>query len=239
MFTILKSGRVELGTLPPEDLTCDNCGHQQADMGRDVACEECGERMPEGAAATEKEIGCRKDLKALIEEAPGSFAVKLWNQLPGVTPILTPKFRNRATAVERIWNKLAELYPDAILPEDMPKKKQRGGYARKRTAARADKRPGKVAKNPRKALAKASRVLPNGGKSAWAQELTEALRKRFNPGQEFSLEDVYKLIPAFQRRHKENHHIAARLRTTLAQDLRGQGIVKAAKGKQRGRYVMG
>lgn len=31
----------------PAWLTCPYCGNQQTDMGKNVACEECGERMPE------------------------------------------------------------------------------------------------------------------------------------------------------------------------------------------------
>lgn len=30
-----------------ELITCECCGNEQADMGKNVACEECGERMPE------------------------------------------------------------------------------------------------------------------------------------------------------------------------------------------------
>lgn len=39
---------------PAEDLlfvTCEECGHEQADMGHAVACEERGETMPTNAPA--------------------------------------------------------------------------------------------------------------------------------------------------------------------------------------------
>ncbi len=28
-------------------ITCEDCGHEQPDMGKNVACEECGALMPE------------------------------------------------------------------------------------------------------------------------------------------------------------------------------------------------
>ena len=36
---------------PLEFVTCEECGHEQADMGRNVKCEECGARMPRPARA--------------------------------------------------------------------------------------------------------------------------------------------------------------------------------------------
>lgn len=177
----------------------------------------------------------KKGLGAIIQAHPGEWSVMLWNHLPGVTPINTPKFRNRSTAIERIWGKLCELYPDAVPSEEMPKAKVR----RAAIVPKAPSHSKRAANPPRDSKTRQSTprqtVNSNGRASAWATELTEALRKRFNPGEDFALEDVYKLIPVFQRRHKENHHIAARLRTTLAQDLRGQGVVKSLK---RGQYRM-
>lgn len=165
-----------------------------------------------------------KELDDIIRDLPGVRAVALWNNLPGVTPILTPKFRNRSTAVERIWNKLRDLYPNSIpqtvsvdptpetaITEDVPKSK---------TAVKQAAKP--VAKSPKKRGV------------SWAAELEAELRKKFNPGDTFELSDVYKLVPIFQRRRPDNHHVAARLRTTLAQDLRGKGAVKTTgKGKYR------
>jgi hypothetical protein len=183
----------------------------------------------------------RLDLDCVISGKPGEWAVMLWNQLPGVTPIHTPpgepaaKFRNKQTAVERIWKKLCEIYPAAVVQratiEDVPKETK---LARAIKGAKSVS-PEKVA--PRKNSTFKAPGNGAGRKSAWAEELTEELRKRFKPGEDFELADVYKLIPAFQRRHKENHHIAARLRTTLAQDLRGNGIVKSV-GSGRGKYRM-
>lgn len=155
------------------------------------------------------------DLDTIIHDAPGERAVAIWNNLPGVTPITTKKFRNRSTAVERIWNKLAELFPGelpVIVPDDPP-----------------------MPQTKAKTQTKSKAVAPKAVKGGWAADLAFELRKRFQPGDAFTLEDVYKLIPAFQRRHKDNHHVAARLRTTLARELRGKGIVKAIS---RGKYKM-
>lgn len=184
-------------------------------------------------------INSKVELAALIGAKPGEWAVKLWNQLPGVTPIHTPpgeptaKFRNKQTAVDRIWAKLCELYPDAVNSEDMPKAKTHAKTVFRAASHRGRTR--KASSHPKSSKGKTRETgTKNGRKSRWAEELTEALRKQFNPGDSFELHDVYKLIPQFQRRHKENHHVAARLRTTLAQDLRGAGIVKTnGKGKYR------
>jgi hypothetical protein len=104
---------------------------------------------PEGQETFHDQNG----LACLVRDHPGAWAVKLWNQLPGVTPINTPKFRNRQTAVERIWNKLAELYPDAILPEDMPTHNERRNRPR-RTKAPAKRR---LFKTPHKATGDVSK----------------------------------------------------------------------------------
>lgn len=176
-------------------------------------------------------------LSDILYRHPGEWAVKLWNQLPGVTPIHTPpgeptaKFRNKQTAIDRIWAKLCELYPDAVNSEDMPKKRNPNAKAAKASTNPRILPKGPSASHSRRNQGTATRN-GNGRKSRWAEELTEALRKQFNPGDSFELQDVYKMIPQFQRRHPENKHIAARLRATLAQDLRGSGIVKSsAKGK--------
>jgi Dam-replacing HTH domain len=182
---------------------------------------------PIGSEAKPEDSGTwirnRTDLEVHINVQPGEYAVSLWNSLPGVVPITTKKFRNRATAVERIWKKLTELWPDAVpeservTTEDVPKLKAK--TKPRHQAAKKTTKP------------KTERKSREGG---WAAELEAELRKHYNPGDAFELADVYKLIPVFQRRHKENHHVAARLRTTLAQDLRGKGIVKqTGKGKYR------
>lgn len=162
-------------------------------------------------------------LSDILYSSPGERAVEIWNSLPGVVPITSKKFRNRATAIDRIWKKLTEQWPDAIPPEsratteDVPKPKAVTKTKPKHQAAKKTAKP------------KAERKPREGG---WATELEAELRKQFQPGDTFALADIYKLIPAFQRRHKENHHIAARLRTTLAQDLRAKSIVKqTGKGK--------
>lgn len=161
------------------------------------------------------QVASWKDLDAAIQQQPGEFAVKIWNSLaeeePRVEPIQTKKFRNRQTAVERLWKRLMQLYPDGILLEDMPQ--PNAGLALKRAKTAKDAKP----------------------KISWATELETELRKKFKPGDSFKLPEVYKLIPAFQRRHQKNQHIAARLRTTLAQDLRGRGIVKSTR---KGQYRM-
>lgn len=83
---------------------------------------------PRGQSADPDDSGThvanREDLATLIQAKPGEWSVTLWNHLPGVTPINTPKFRNRSTAIDRIWGKLCELYPDAVPSEEMPTQAQ-------------------------------------------------------------------------------------------------------------------
>jgi len=208
--------------------------------------------MEPDPADTGTPIAGKAALEVLIDSKPGEWAVRFWNSLPGVVPIQAsaheqsrgrlPKFRNRETAVNRIWGKLCKLFPDAILESDKVMAKQHEIKHQKK-ASSADQRiaPSRSQTSKRKP-SHARRATTSDGNnkprraSSWASELETELRERFKPGEDFTLEDVYKLVPAFQRRHKENHHIAARLRTTLAQDLRGNGIVKSTG---RGKYRMG
>ena len=54
---------------------------------------------------------CAYHLKAsdmvVAEELPTSQLVEIWNALPGVTPVR--KFKDRATAISRIWKSVSEL----------------------------------------------------------------------------------------------------------------------------------
>jgi Dam-replacing HTH domain len=184
-------------------------------------------------------VHSQADLAAVIHAHPGEWAVLLWNQLPGTLAIHVPpgertaKFRNRTTATQRIWAKLCELYPATKekkrdVDQHRPTQKRRTGtnvVGSDKIGTRKRNHSGERTKSPQ---GQAHRL-------SWTEELTTELRKRFQPGQDFTLRDIYELVPGFQRHHKDNHHIAARLRTTLAQDLRGAGVVKSLR---RGQYRM-
>jgi len=177
----------------------------------------------------------RAELAAILDAHPGSRAVAIWNNLPGVQKIeaspkeiargRAPKFRNRETAVSRIWGKLSELYPDAILAENMPKTK---GKREKTKAEVSESTPGSNYKRtrhgsrPRNAI---KRENAGSRKSGWAEELAAKLTEDYRAGQSFSVEDVYGMESHFKRLHKENKAIRPKLRQTLAV-LRGRGFLK-------------
>jgi Dam-replacing HTH domain len=175
-----------------------------------------------GSEATSEDSGTpihsQTELAAFLNSKSGEWSVALWNQLPGVTLIYPPpgepsaKFRNKQTAVERIWRKLCELYPAAVLhpaiTEDVPKAKT---TSRPRAAKQA--------------------TNGTGRKSAWAEELQQKLTEEFRAGQEFNISQVYEFVPYFKKLHRDNGAIEAKLRQTLSV-LRGQGVLKqTGRGK--------
>ena len=194
-------------------------------FGRGNITAEDMSQIPDGALA----FDTPKQLSDILHHSPGSRAVAIWNQLPGVVPIQTPKFRNRSTAVERIWKKLTELFPETagrVTTEDVPKK------------TKPTRKPKAEAKTKGKRGIARHRLQENSPRkpreSAWATQLHEQLAKTMKPGQEFGLAEVYAMVPHFRKLHRENHHLEARLRTTLSQDLCGSGKVKwLGKGKYR------
>jgi hypothetical protein len=50
-----------------------------------------------------------QELAALAATWPGSRLVEIWNKLKGVTPVA--KFKDRKTAVSRIWNAIQKIEP--------------------------------------------------------------------------------------------------------------------------------
>jgi 5-methylcytosine-specific restriction protein B len=58
----------------------------------------------------------------------------------------------------------------------------------------------------------------------WNDDLRAAIDSRWQPGDIFSLADIYALEPEFQTAHPDNHHIREKLRQTL-QRLRDQGVI--------------
>lgn len=62
-------------------------------------------RVPAGGA----KFATQDDLTALAENWSGAQLVQIWNNLPGVRPVR--KFRDRGTAVRRIWRALQGLEP--------------------------------------------------------------------------------------------------------------------------------
>ena len=62
-----------------------------------------------GAATRPNEItfSTEEQLALVAEYFPTSRLVEIWNALPGVTPV--KKFKDRATAISRIWKAVSEL----------------------------------------------------------------------------------------------------------------------------------
>jgi hypothetical protein len=58
-----------------------------------------------------------QELAELAANWPTARLIDIWNSLPGVTPVT--KFKDRKTAVTRIWNAIRILSPDIVI-EDNP-----------------------------------------------------------------------------------------------------------------------
>ena len=73
----------------------------------------------ENADATENAECFRNEaeLAKLAADWPGARLIDIWNRLPGATPV--KKFKDRATAVSRIWRELQSLgeQPETKTPE--------------------------------------------------------------------------------------------------------------------------
>ncbi len=84
--------------------------------------------VPEGSTAFHSE----KELLKATGDWPASRLVTIWNRLPGVTAVR--KFKDRATAVSRIWKEAQKLPPVA----EGPGKKVRASKATQDTAKISD-----------------------------------------------------------------------------------------------------
>src|ERR1700722_18960576 len=56
-----------------------------------------------------------QELAALAATWPGNRLVEIWNKLKGVTPVT--KFKDRKTAVSRIWNAIEKIEPMVRSPK--------------------------------------------------------------------------------------------------------------------------
>jgi hypothetical protein len=70
-------------------------------------------------------------------------------------------------------------------------------------------------------------------RSLWVKQVAELLAQRFQPGEQFTVQDVYSLIPALQLLHPKNRTIRGRLRVVLSHNLTASGTVQSLT---RGRY---
>lgn len=72
-------------------------------------------------------------------------------------------------------------------------------------------------------------------RGAWAGNVAAELRKHFQPGQEFTVQDSYCVVPALQALYPNNRTIRGRLRVMIAYDLVCNGTIQRVK---HGRYRM-
>jgi hypothetical protein len=116
----------------------------------------------EEAAATATpfdSFNSQPELAELAKTWPAERLVAIWNSLPGVTP--TKKFKDRKTAIRRIWERIQGLgAPEQPQPAKTARKAK--GGARLATGAPAK------AKAPKKTTA--AKNAPKGKKAAKAQE---------------------------------------------------------------------
>ena len=111
-------------------------------------------------------FGSQEELAQLAASWPSSRLTELWNSLPGVAPV--KKFKNRTTALARIWKAAQALTPpvapqgahDAPKAARTPKKATQGG---KRHTARKGR---KERKAPKAAAGKKAATARRGGKEA-------------------------------------------------------------------------
>src|SRR5215211_1373296 len=59
----------------------------------------------------------------------------------------------------------------------------------------------------------------------WNEELQNELESKWQPGEEFSLPEVYEFESHFSQLHPENHHVKEKLRQTL-QHLRDKDVLE-------------
>lgn len=83
-----------------------------------------GDRKPEGA----NHFSSLDELGQVTEQWPASRLVRLWNGLPGVTPV--KRFTDRKTALNRIWNALQ----DGSTKSSLRSKASRKSGARSKTS---------------------------------------------------------------------------------------------------------
>jgi hypothetical protein len=113
----------------------------------------------EAAAATATpfdSFNSQQELAGLVADWPAERLVAIWNSLPGVAP--TKKFKDRTTAISRMWERIQGL-GEAAKPKE--ERKAKGGtQAAKGTPAKA--------KATKKAIA--TKKAPKDKKAAKAQE---------------------------------------------------------------------
>jgi hypothetical protein len=121
-------------------------------------------------------FGSQKELAQLAASWPSNRLIEIWNSLPGVVPV--KKFKDRTTALARIW-KAAQALTPPVAPQGAhgapkatrtPKKATKGG----KRAPDAPK-----AKGSRKKATAAKKASParKGGKKAGGQEAREGSKK--------------------------------------------------------------
>src|SRR5882724_4388409 len=95
---------------------------------------------PNGAELKLREQGfaSEKELATLAGAWPGARLIKIWNGLPGATPV--KKFTDRKKAVARIWKSIQSLVP-AAEPDTSSEALQAEEASAKKTAPKSAKTP--------------------------------------------------------------------------------------------------
>src|SRR5712692_3132519 len=75
------------------------------DADNNISALRPGEQAPAGEGP--EEFKSREELGKLAEGWPAERLVEVWNSVPGVTPVR--KFKDRQTAVARIWKAIQSL----------------------------------------------------------------------------------------------------------------------------------
>ena len=129
-----------------------------------------------GTATPFDSFSSEREWAELASAWPGTRLVEIWNTLPGITPV--QKFRNRNTAIRRIWARIQRLgesvQPTAAQPASAGAQAPQGAPMRARASQKAN--PVKVAPK-RKRATKVEPVTPPREGSKAAQVIALLRRK--------------------------------------------------------------
>jgi len=128
----------------------------------------------EAAAATATPFDSftsEQELAELTTGWPADRLLAIWNSLPGITPV--KKFKDRKTAISRIWSRIQTLgESEEPKPESTAKPK-----AERKTKGGARAAKGAPAKGKASKKATAAKGAPKGKKAAKAQEAAAGPRE--------------------------------------------------------------
>jgi hypothetical protein len=130
--------------------------------------------LADASSATPTPFDCFASEQELAELAcswPSERLVSVWNSVPGVTPV--KRFKDRRTAVGRIWNRIQGLGEPEAQPEATRAHTEPRVVRSKAKAAKKASRANSAPKDKRAARTRQASTPRNGSKTATVVELLE------------------------------------------------------------------